>query len=43
MTLTTPGFRGAAPFLVPYVYAMGMIALANIVATYNTLKRLLVW
>ncbi len=35
VTLTTPGFRGAAPFLVPYVYAMGMIALANIVATYN--------
>jgi len=33
--LTTPGFRGAAPFLVPYVYAMGMMALANIVATYN--------
>ena len=35
VTLTTPRFRGAAPFLVPYVYAMGMMALANIVATYN--------
>jgi O-antigen/teichoic acid export membrane protein len=35
VTLTAPKFRGAAPFLVPYVYAMGMMALANIVATYN--------
>jgi O-antigen/teichoic acid export membrane protein len=35
VTLTTPGFRGAAPFLVPYIYAIGMMALANIVATYN--------
>jgi O-antigen/teichoic acid export membrane protein len=35
VTLTAPKFRGAAPFLVPYVYAMGMMALANVVATYN--------
>ncbi|HEY0380872.1 MAG TPA: hypothetical protein VGC72_01605 [Candidatus Elarobacter sp.] len=35
VTLTAPGFRGAAPFLVPYTYAMGVMALANIVATYN--------
>jgi O-antigen/teichoic acid export membrane protein len=35
VALTTPAFRGAAPFLVPYVYAIGMLALANIVATYN--------
>ena len=35
VALTTPGFRGAAPYLVPYIYALGMMALANIVATYN--------
>jgi O-antigen/teichoic acid export membrane protein len=35
MALTTPAFRGAAPFLVPYMYAIGVMALANIVATYN--------
>lgn len=35
VTLTAPGFRGAAPFLVPYAYAMGVLALANVVATYN--------
>jgi len=35
VALTTPAFRGAAPFLVPYIYGMGMMALANIVATYN--------
>jgi len=35
VALTSPAFRGAAPFLVPYVYAAGMLALANVVATYN--------
>jgi O-antigen/teichoic acid export membrane protein len=35
VVLTSPAFRGAAPFLVPYVYAVGMLALANVVATYN--------
>jgi hypothetical protein len=35
VALTTPAFRGAAPFLVPYMYAIGVMALANIVATYN--------
>ena len=35
VALTSPAFRGAAPFLVPYVYAIGMLALANVVATYN--------
>ena len=35
VALTTPGFRGAAPLLVPYGYAMGMMALANVIATYN--------
>ena len=35
VALTTPAFRGAAPFLVPYVYAAGMLALANVVATYD--------
>lgn len=35
VALTTPAFRGAAPYLVPYIYALGMMALANIVLTYN--------
>jgi O-antigen/teichoic acid export membrane protein len=35
VTLTTPAFRGAAPFVVPYAYALGMLALANVLATYN--------
>ncbi len=35
VTLTAPGFRGAAPFMVPYVYATGVLALANILVTYN--------
>jgi O-antigen/teichoic acid export membrane protein len=28
-------FAGAAPYLLPYVYAMAAISLANVVATYN--------
>jgi O-antigen/teichoic acid export membrane protein len=35
VVLTTPAFGGAAPYLVPYIYAIGMLALANIVVTYN--------
>jgi O-antigen/teichoic acid export membrane protein len=38
VTLTAARYRGAAPMLVPYVYATGMMALANIVVTYNVAR-----
>ncbi len=35
VTIASGVFRAAAAYLVPYVYAIAMLSLANIVATYN--------
>jgi O-antigen/teichoic acid export membrane protein len=35
VTIAGRRFAGAAPFVLPYVYAVGVAALANVVATYN--------